>query len=494
MRPGVKDGFIDAQIPEPRSGRFGKTAARMAQVLGDGAHSDGLASPESALAARARGVLRSPGHVPGRPLQPVLEQSRAAVAVAAQRAGQSPLVTRLQKAGRIASDIGNLPRAMMTSGDIAAPFRQAAVLTIARPKLAMVAAGEMARSGVSKEAYARFVDKLGSRPEFETGKNAGLYLGSHLGEGVGGIGQREEAFISRLSGKIPIVAGSERAYTSYLDSIRSQAFDSGVREIRKAGLSSAELEKSTNALADWVNTATGRAHLGKLEPAATVLNATLFSPRMAASRVKLLNPAYYAQMPKTVRVQAMKDMLAFGGTTTGLAALAHAAGAHVETDPTSSHFGRVRFGDSPTEVDPYGGLGEYVRFANQIITGQQKLATGDVKPLDGSGKHGATRGSVAERFAESRTNPAVGFLIDALRGTTINGEPFKLSDEAARRLAPIYLQDMGDAIREGGADGLKYAAPAAVGVGVRTPSKGNLAKDASGLLGRLQAKGRVPAN
>ena len=49
-----------------------------------------------------------------------------------------------------------------------------------------------------------------------------------------------------------------------------------------------------------------------------------FGARLMASRFNLLNPAYYVQMPKAVRVEALKDMGAFAGmlTVTALAAVA----------------------------------------------------------------------------------------------------------------------------------------------------------------------------
>src|SRR3990167_11303153 len=94
-----------------------------------------------------------------------------------------------------------------------------------------------------------------------------------------------------------------------------------------------ELYKS---FAGFVNNATGRGDLGKLNRNAQMLNTLFFSPRLIASRFNLLNPVWYARQPALVRNEAIKSFAEFVGIGSSILALAKLAGADVETDPRST--------------------------------------------------------------------------------------------------------------------------------------------------------------
>src|SRR5690606_16829371 len=122
-----------------------------------------------------------------------------------------------------------------------------------------------------------------------------------------------------------------------------------------------------------------------------LLNSLFFSPRLISSRVQLLNPAYYMSLPAPLRVEALKDLAAFGGVASTVLGLAKASGAEVETDPRSTNFAKIKVGD--TRYDILGGFQQYLRLASVIATNSTKTGKGEVKKL-GEGYKPDTRLSV----------------------------------------------------------------------------------------------------
>src|SRR5690606_5714979 len=95
------------------------------------------------------------------------------------------------------------------------------------------------------------------------------------------------------------------------------------------------------------------------------LNTTLFSPRLIASRLKLLNPAYYVMANPVVRKEALKSLFAIAAVGNTIGQLAKMAGGTVENDPNSSDFGKVKIGN--TRIDPYAGFQQYIVAANRLL-------------------------------------------------------------------------------------------------------------------------------
>jgi hypothetical protein len=110
-------------------------------------------------------------------------------------------------------------------------------------------------------------------------KKAGLEL-SETGAGAE-LTSKEENFLSNMASKIPLVAGSERAYSAVLNSLRSATFDA----LYQPGMSMAEAQD----LARYINVASGRGDLSHSIKMATPMLANIFfSPRYGISRVQYL--------------------------------------------------------------------------------------------------------------------------------------------------------------------------------------------------------------
>ena len=216
------------------------------------------------------------------------------------------------KAVRGTTDIMTAPQSLITSVDLSAALRQGDILTLSEPKLAAIAFVRQLNS-LRQKGFDDFVDNLTQHPYIGLAEHSDLYL-STLADSHA-LGQREEAFMSRLLGDDPLfkikiaegirklatlhVRASERAYKTYLDSIRMDAFAKFSREVHEFNVRKGQpdTDEQYAAIASFINKATGRGTLGGLEDAAPLLNSFFFSPRYWASRVQLLNPAFYAKLP-----------------------------------------------------------------------------------------------------------------------------------------------------------------------------------------------------
>jgi hypothetical protein len=365
----------------------------------------------------------------------------------------------------------NLPRALMASMDMSAPLRQGGILTASHPIVASRAFVDMHKYFFSEKALKALDSDIESRPNSGVYSKSGLYLGERRGEALK-LSEREEAFMSHLADRIPIIGravkASERAYLGYLNKLRVDVFDMVDREFQKSGYTFEKNPDVYNSLSDFINKATGRGSLGKYgERVAPLLNGMFFAPRNLAARFQLLNPMTYAKMPKPVRVMAMKDMAKFVGVGVALLNMAKLAGAKVETDPRSSDFGKIRIGN--TRIDTWGGFQQYARFIAQASTGQRKSTiTGKVSNVDKNTFPFTSRLDMVYRFGEQKLSPQAGLVTDALRGETMVGEPFDITREASERLMPLYIQDLYDATSGDNPVTALTGIPAFYGAGVQT--------------------------
>lgn len=366
----------------------------------------------------------------------------------------------------------NLPRAIMASWDMSAPLRQG--LPLIHRKEFWRALPEMVRAMGSEEAYNTIQDSIKSKPLFRNAVGADGSIQPSFAERSGlkltdlnNLSNREESFTSKWAEKIPGVRRSERAYTVFLNKLRADTFESLVETGKVFGADSRANLPLARELADFVNTATGRGDLGKLEKAAPVLSNLLFSPRLIASRLRMLDPRLYLMSNPTVRKEAIKSVLAMAavGNTLGMLAKASGAGEY-SLDPSSSDFGKIKFGN--TRLDPWGGFQQYLVAANRLLNpvgpatgfgGDTPFSRGQMVTSSTSGREydiWNPRGpfdpswlSVAGRFGRGKLHPALGFATSVLMGakeptgkamnfTTMN----PMENSIAQRFIPIFLQDL----------------------------------------------------
>lgn len=337
----------------------------------------------------------------------------------------------------------NLPRALRSSFDLSAPLRQG--IFFVGKKRFYQSFGQMFKQAFNEKEFLKMQDEIYQRPSYPEMKRANLAI-TELDNAVS---SREEAFASNWAEKIPgfgnVVRASSRAYTGFLNKLRADVFDDILKKASNTGRD-IEDEKFLKGIASYINAATGRGNLGKLERASGLLNGLLFSPRLMASRVKLLNPAFYIKADPLVRKDALKSLLSFGALGMTVLGIAKLGGAEVSDDPTSSDFGKIKIED--TRYDIFGGFQQYITAASRLLSGKMTSSTsGNVTEL-GEGYNSATRLDIATRFFRGKFNPIASFVADMLAGKDIVGKEFEPTDETIMLFTPLIIENLIEIAKE----------------------------------------------
>lgn len=370
------------------------------------------------------------------------------------------------------AEIFNLPRALKASMDFSAPLRQGITL-IHKPEF-WTSLKPMVKAWANEDAFRASQDAIAQRAVFtkRAGPN-GKVLPSFADDAglkltdLTDLSSREEALMSTWAEKFPGVRRSNRAYTAFLNNLRADTFESLVREGNVLGADVKGNSPLARALADFVNTASGRGSLGKLESSAVALNTLLFSPRLIASRLKLLNPAYYVMAPPQVRKEAMKSLVALTATGNIVTQLGKMAGGEVSSDPSSSDFGKLKIGN--IRVDPYGGFQQYVVAANRLLNpagpatgfkGETPVTRGQMVTSSTSGNEydlwnpepgpfDPSPLTVAARFGRGKLHPVLGFAsslfggMKDMAGKELNFSTMNpLENALSQQFIPLVVQDL----------------------------------------------------
>ena len=393
------------------------------------------------------------------------------------------------KARNVILEIANAPRTTFSSIDISAPGRQAAPAFAANPKRAAGAFAAQLQAWGDEAAAIKVNRSITSHPDSGLLQRAGVFIADVTSPKSGTrlrfdaktgrvaesstLSGREEAFISSLPQKLPIVGkfirASERAYITYLNKLRADIFYGTISDWRAAG--KPMTDKSLRQLGDMVNNLTGRGSLDfgdfiKLESSRPFWSAMFFSPGLQASRLQLAS-SLVTTTDSAVRRQLYKNVGAALLLGTSILGAAKAAGADVEIDPRSTDFGRVKVGT--TRLDFWGGFQPYARVAAQLWTQEIKTSSGDVASLPDD--FGTTRLGQTGRFLRSKLAPGAGIIVDHLAGETFLGEDPVSPGNALTTVTPGAIQDFIEAINEQGfAKGVPLGLPAFLGIGVTSYS------------------------
>lgn len=374
-----------------------------------------------------------------------------------------------EKAWRAFLEVAGAAKTMMASPDLSGALRQA-VFLVGRPVRLGQAFGSSVRQAFSEEAYKAAGYELRARPNYELMTTsvrkggAGLTLTDIGGE----LSEREEKFISSLPEKIPgygrLVRGSNRAMVGLLNRLRADVFEDiwgKVPEERQAA--------NLASLGRYINNATGRGGLGPLEPAAVALNVALFSPRLFASRIQLLNPLFYAGLEREVRREALKDLFKFASVGMTIVGLAKLNGADVVTDWRNTDFMKIKVGN--TRYDIWGSFQQPLVALARILTGQMVSSTTGREYDLGEGYKPTTRKDIAQHFIEAKEAPVASLVNLLMEGQGPRGQPLDVPAEVLERVLPMVAGDLFDIAREHGADKLWMGTPAVLGTGVQTYGK-----------------------
>lgn len=386
-----------------------------------------------------------------------------------------------EKAGVTYANVSGARRAIMTGFDISAAGRQGYVLVVANPRLALWGKDSpfvrQLAAFRSEKAAMDVMHDINSRPNALDGtyKKAKLALtNTEAGGSLEKLSEHEENYMSNLVNRIPGLAGSERAYTTFLNKLRADNFDFLAETVRRRDgkLSDADAKQ----IANFVNDATGRADFGKMNSAAPLLNGIIFSPRFVASRVKLLTaaPLWSGSGGLTSRALIARTYVQSVAGMAAVLGLLKLSGATVSFDNRSSDFLKAKY-KNHVIVDSMAGLSQIMVFAGREARQEKVTQSGKVQHL-GKG-YGVDNGlDVFGSFLRSKLSPDAGLAADLLARKDFLGNPITplgtkkdlfLDGEIARQTLPLSMPDIVDATRKQGLPaGVSVLAGNTLGVGV----------------------------
>ena len=346
----------------------------------------------------------------------------------------------------IAISVMNLPRALMSTLDLSAPFRQGFGMVTTKEFWGGV--GKMV-SYWNKQNYDKMQAMILADPYHELATRSGLKIFNLTGN----LRMREDAFMSSLIDKIPGLSASERAYTGFLSKLRMDRFKTLIKQAEMRGEDVKPGSEAAKQIAHMVNNFTGAGSVGKFEPAVPAMNTFMFSPRKVMATMQILNPATYLN-PKTsptARKAAIKQLIGMVSTAGTLIGMAQMAGYEQTTDPRSADFGKIKIGD--TRFDVTGGNANMAVLLARLVTGQTKSTTSGIVRDLGADYGTATRLETLGNFGRNKLSPVASFVADWMAGSNAVGEPFNLSEPSlknpiASRLVPMIISDLIDTSME----------------------------------------------
>jgi hypothetical protein len=373
----------------------------------------------------------------------------------------------------LAAKIAGVPRAAKSTLDISMGGRQGLLVAGRHPVEWARANVESLKYLKDQKYFEKSMNVIRNSSEYESAAKYKLALQAAAPEKL-----TEEAFASSdiLTGKVAkklvvghLVDASERAYDGGLTTLRYNLWKNKLDSL--GGLEKAQRDlgdQGMKDLAEVINTATGRGGKagGLVEKHMKSLSTTLFSPRLWASRLNTLNPYYYYRLSPVARREALENAGAFAGLATLALTAAAAAGGQVETDPRSSDFLKVKFGDS--RYDILGGLQQNIVFAAREITGSKKSSqSGRITKL-GGGFGSPTRLSVAADLVRNKANPFLGAAANILEGTDKSGNKVNPLTEIGQLFVPLSIQGTVEGYKSSGIGGALKNIPDVVGISTQT--------------------------
>lgn len=363
--------------------------------------------------------------------------------------------TVIEKAQDDFLNIASLPRSLKASLDFSAVLRQGLFLT-PHLKESNAALATMFDGTLSKEKYENWLLDLKHSPMYDLMKDSGLYISDNSNPK---LLAKEEAFTSNLAGKLPLGVGklvnaSERAYTGYLNAIRTGVFTSEAQKLIRDGYTFENNPEEFKSLAKVINVLSGRGDIPDILGGrdARLLSNALFSPRFLAARIQTLYIWADPRLTKRARALAAKDIGQVLASAAVFLAMAIAAGYEVEDDPRSPQFLKIKNTQEKgnTYYDILGGLPRYVNFLTVQLTGEKKNSLGIVTDLTAGKYKQATRLTEAANFIRGKFAPAVGSAVNLMEGRNVIGEKYEVWPDVPLEFVPLPLSDVYESYQVGG--------------------------------------------
>lgn len=310
--------------------------------------------------------------------------------------------------------------------------------------------GKMFQYLASEENYQDLRAYIVSHPRYNLAVDGKLGL-TNIGDK---LSQREEAIQSSLLQQantwlsdqthLPnLIKASSRSFTGYLNFVRFERFQDLVTAADMNGEDIRPGSQTLKDLASVVNNFTGRADLGRFEPAVGPLNSVFFALRKFVASFNMFSPTggYLSSSP-TARMAAVRQITGSILATFALTTLASQAGYKVDMNPVSQNFMKIQM-PGGLKLDVTGGNAVYTRLLARILTNQMITSKGVSESLGTQGKGGFTTPSRADltiQYIRGKLSPVASMLADAMYGKDPIGNEFNVPMEVRNKLAPIPMQ------------------------------------------------------
>ena len=437
----------------------------------DSLYRDAGYHPDGARLSTERGIRKVLGLEPGIPTKSEIKLIALHNPEMADNINKSiPFHRKLMD---LAETIAGTSRSTKSTADLSMGGRQGLFVSGRHPK-------EWAAANIESAKYAKsgqyYKDEMTKIHEDDWGQ----FIDSRDPSVLTGGGSHEEAYAGAdiLTGKTSkdklkvgnVVAGAERAYTGGLTKLRKDIL---VKNFKAYGDTPEEVmkrlgPKGVDGLIEVNRTLTGRGGKtgGWVAKNHSILSEALFSPKLWASRLEPLNPAFWARIGPAGRKEAIANYGAFAAVAGTVLSAAAIAGATVETDSRSSDFLKVKVGD--TRYDILGGFQQNLVFLNRMLSGETKSSTTGKITKYGDKKGGPTRLSATADLVRNKANPVIGSALNLLEGQDKSGNKINPVTEIGQLFVPISIQGSYNALKRDGLKGVAMNSPDLVGISTQT--------------------------
>jgi hypothetical protein len=338
-------------------------------------------------------------------------------------------------------DLSFAPWSLLTSFDMSAGGRQGWKVLFADPKLWLKSIGRGYRAFASEKYYNYIELKRKTNPLYTEAIKRGVEETT-----IDSATRGEEMFASNMIQKIPGIRASARGFITTVNEMRFGWYFKGKELGEGMGMSASDQK----TLATISNDITGRGKLPKVLQKLQETSLIFFAPKLTAALVRIptvdLIPS--GKEMKLRKYSPARKMLAgtlvkfLGFTLATLYLLDRDDKDKIDVE-WNPDFLKVRH--KKTRVDITGGYQPLLRTIVQLATGKRK-ATESGRIYD------AERTEIISRFLQSKLSPHAGLAVDLWKGETFLGKKLKLSpagvsEQVYERLAPLFIQDVIDAMR-----------------------------------------------
>lgn len=367
------------------------------------------------------------------------------------------------------ADTWDVVRLVLTTGEFSLVGRQGGFYMLGHPVKGGQMIGQMFKAFADGQYAAKVNHAILNRDLAPVGARSKLAIIPI--DGTAKLSAHEEALMSHWAERIPVIKQFTRAGITFMNLLRSEAFDTMYRTL---GNTDTVSQGKADLISNYVNVASGRGNLGKVELFATALNRVFFAPKYVVSRFQLLmgQPLWHNARGVEGSAQVRKIIaLEYARTFAGLSvvfALGAMAGGEIEWDSRSTDFMKLRWGK--TRIDPMMGLSQATVLLTRIIGGETKNAKGKIMPLRGPKVPfgGSTTSDVINRFFRYKLSPMIGIPWSIAAGKDPIGRKVDAA-WMAKSLIPITWGDIYDVIQEQGvAKGTAASTLGIFGMGMQT--------------------------